>query len=104
MTADTITLTKVSAAHPVLAAHAHAIHHLAESETESLAEYILEVGRHLHEARWRAEHKVWVVWIADEFGWNPATALKFIRTYLAALETPIYAHNSRGERSVATKA
>ena len=101
---QTITVTKVSAANPVLAAHARAIHRLAASKTESLAEYILEVGRHLHEARRRADHKVWVVWIADEFGWNPTTAFRFIRAYLAALNTPIYAHNSRGERSVATKA
>jgi len=101
---QTITVTKVSAAHPVLAAHARAIHRLAKSNTESLAEYILEVGRHLHEARQHITpkpwgHKVWATWLDDEFGWDLKTAFRFIRAYTDALANPIYARNARGELS-----
>ena len=98
---EVITVTKVSAAHPVLAAHARAIHRLAESETESLAEFVLEVGRHLHEAHqhitpnpWR--HTVWANWLDDEFDWDLKTAFRFIRAYSDALANPICARNSRG--------
>jgi len=96
---DVFTVTKVSAANPILRAHALAIHRLVASETESLCEYILEIGRHLFEAHQHTEHKVWVVWIADEFGWDLTTALRFTRAYVFAQKQPIYARNSRGELS-----
>jgi hypothetical protein len=98
MTTVTIfTVTKLSALHPVLAAHARAIHRLAQSEAETIAEYCIEVGRHLAEARQRTAHEIWIVWIADEFGWNLATASRFIRAYTAALNNPISARDAHGD-------
>jgi hypothetical protein len=96
---DAITVTKLSAANPVLAAHARAIHRLAQSEVETIAEYCVEVGRHLREAHQHAEPKVWFAWIDDEFGWAPATAIRFIRAYTSALEQPVRAHAWRKDLS-----
>ena len=97
---EVITVTKIGAAHPVLAAHARAIHRLAMSEAESLCEYILEVGRHLHEEHQHITpkpwgHKVWATWLDDEFGWDLKTAFRFIRAYADALANPIYARCAR---------
>jgi len=99
---QTITVTKVSAANPVLAAHGRAIHRLAKSEAESMITYILEVGRHLSEAHahiaskpWA--HKLFATWLEDEFGWDFATAFRFIHAYTDAVRQPICARNSRGE-------
>ena len=101
MTEVIITVTKVSSQHPTLAAHARCIHRLAMSEAESLCEYVLETGRHLHEAHQHITpkpwgHKVWANWLDDEFGWDLKTAFRFIRAYTDALANPICARNSRG--------
>jgi hypothetical protein len=74
---STVTTTTPVAADPALAEKAAAIRELARSTREN----IIEIGRHLIEARDGAGHGAWLTWIHTEFGWSDQTAYRFIHVY-----------------------
>jgi Protein of unknown function (DUF3102) len=42
---------------------------------------IIEIGRHLTEAKTTAGHRNWLPWLEREFGWTDDTALNYMRQY-----------------------
>ena len=62
---------------PALAEHARAIYELAKRTCQD----IIEIGRHLTEARAHVGHGAWLDWIDTEFGWSSQTAYRFIHVY-----------------------
>ncbi|UPK32838.1 DUF3102 domain-containing protein [Bradyrhizobium sp. 186] len=60
----------------ILADHAVAIRRLAKRAQED----IVEIGRHLHEARELLEGQ-WLAWLDSEFGWSDQTARRFIHVF-----------------------
>jgi Protein of unknown function (DUF3102) len=60
-----------------LAEHARAIHELAKRTCRD----IVDIGRHLTEARTHVGHGAWLDWINVEFGWSDQTARRFIHVY-----------------------
>jgi hypothetical protein len=60
-----------------LTAHADAIRALGKQTQHN----IIEIGRHLTEARDEVGHGDWQFWLAREFNWSDRTALNFMRVY-----------------------
>ena len=69
--------TAVTSSDPTLAEHAAVIHQLRQRARED----IVEIGRHLVEARDHVGHGAWLDWISVEFGWSDQTARNFIHVY-----------------------
>jgi hypothetical protein len=67
------------AADPVLAKHAAEIRRIGKCMKED----VIELGRHLAEARDHAGHGTWLVWIEWAFGWSDQTAYRFLHLYEA---------------------
>ena len=66
-----------------LAAHADAIRTLGKQTQHN----IIEIGRHLTEARDDVGHGNWLFWLTREFGWSDRTALNFMRVYQMSLKS-----------------
>jgi Protein of unknown function (DUF3102) len=66
---------------PILAEHTRAIHALLERTRQD----IIEIGRHLTEARNQVAHGAWLDWIEVEFEWSDQTARRFIHVYELSL-------------------
>jgi hypothetical protein len=62
---------------PVLAEHAAAIRDLGRQTIHN----VVEIGRHLTEAKKIAGHGNWLPWLRQEFDWSESTALRFMRVY-----------------------
>jgi len=62
-----------------LAEKAGAIRALAKNVVRD----VIEIGRHLSEAKARVRHGAWYSWLENEFGWSEDTALNFMRTFEA---------------------
>src|SRR5258705_13909400 len=62
-----------------LAKKAGAIRALAKNVVRD----VIEIGRHLTEARARAAHGEWYPWLEREFGWSEPTARNFMNVYEA---------------------
>ena len=83
--AQPIVLTQEAAAvrtvpavsNPVLADKAAAIHKLIKRARQD----IVEIGRHLAEARDHVDHGEWLTWINTEFGWSDQIARRFGHVY-----------------------
>lgn len=74
--------TDITVPNPVLAEHARAIHELAKRTCED----IIDIGRHLAEARECVAHGAWLDWVDAEFGWSDQTARRFIQVYELSLD------------------
>jgi hypothetical protein len=48
---------------------------------------IIEIGRHLTEAKKIAGHGNWLPWLDREFGWTDRTALNFMRVFALSLKS-----------------
>ena len=68
---------------PVLAAHPAAIRHLHK---RAIAD-VIEIGRHLTEAKVEAGHGHFGEWIEREFGWSDRTARNFMNAYALSLKS-----------------
>jgi hypothetical protein len=66
-----------------LAAHADAIRMLGKHTIHN----IIEIGRHLTEARDDVGHGNWLFWLSREFGWSDHTARNFMQVYELALKS-----------------
>jgi hypothetical protein len=64
-----------------LAAHADAIRMLGKQTIHN----IIEIGRHLTEARDDVGHGNWLFWLSREFSWSDRTARNFMRVYRLSL-------------------
>lgn len=64
---------------PILQQKAGAIRALAKN----VARDIVEIGRHLTEAKAACAHGEWLPWLESEFGWSEWTALRFMRVHEA---------------------
>jgi hypothetical protein len=62
---------------PALAEHANAIRTLGKQTIHN----VIEIGRHLTEAKKIAGHGNWLPWLRQEFDWSESTALRFMRVY-----------------------
>ena len=62
---------------PALAEHAEAIRYLGKRVIKD----VIEIGRHLTEAKVIAGHGNWLPWLEREFGWTEMTATRFINVY-----------------------
>jgi hypothetical protein len=70
----------------VLAWHADAIRDLVKRTRED----IVEIGRHLAEARIRLiDNGVWLAWLKAEFDWSDQTAYRFIHVYKLSRDLPL---------------
>jgi hypothetical protein len=74
-----VTSAKTSPAQidPALAEHAEAIRYLGKRVIKD----VIEIGRHLTEAKVIAGHGNWLPWLEREFGWTEMTATRFINVY-----------------------
>jgi hypothetical protein len=77
---------------PALTEHATAIRQLGKRVVTD----VIEIGRHLAEAKKIAGHGNWLPWLKHEFGWTEMTATRFMNVYemsksnnLLDLELPI---------------
>jgi hypothetical protein len=84
MTENIVAITTEFKDDLVLAEHASEIRRLGKRVKED----IVEIGRHLVEAREHAGHGAWLVWIDVEFGWADQTAYRFIHLYEARQTIP----------------
>jgi hypothetical protein len=48
---------------------------------KSIVSDVIEIGRHLTEAKERCAHGQWLPWLEDEFGWSDQTARRFTHVY-----------------------
>jgi DUF3102 family protein len=62
---------------PALAGHADSIRALRKRAADD----IIDIGRHLTEAKKIAGHGNWLPWLDREFGWTDDTARNFMRVY-----------------------
>jgi hypothetical protein len=69
---------------PILVEHADAIRTLGKQTIAN----IIEIGRHLTEAKKIAGHGNWLPWLEREFGWSDDTAERFIRLAALAHQIP----------------
>jgi hypothetical protein len=60
-----------------LAAHAEKIRELGKRSLRD----VIEIGRHLTEAKLLAGHGAWLGWLKREFGWSEMSATRFMRIY-----------------------
>src|SRR5262245_32482560 len=67
----------------ILVEHADAIRNLGKQTIDS----IIEIGRHLTEAKAILGHGNWLPWLDREFGWSDRTALNFMRVHALALKS-----------------
>lgn len=70
-----------------LAEHAEKIRELGKRALRD----IIEVGRHLTEAKLLVGHGAWLPWIQKEFGWSEMTATRFMRIF--DFERELKSHN-----------
>jgi hypothetical protein len=49
--------------------------------TAKVGRDLVEIGKHLTEAKARTGHGRWLLWLKNEFGWTEQSALNFIRVY-----------------------
>jgi hypothetical protein len=63
--------------YPDLAQHAHAI---KAAGTRVISD-VIEIGRHLTEAKKLCGHGEWLPWLEREFGWTDQTARNFMRVF-----------------------
>src|SRR5262249_30410741 len=68
----------------VLAEHAAEIRRLGKQTVEN----VVEIGRHLTEAKEIAGHGNWLPWLDREFGWKEQTARNFMQVYELADKSP----------------
>ena len=69
---------------PALAEHATAIRALGKRVVDD----VIEIGRHLSEAREIAGHGNWLPWLEREFGWSRQTADRLIQVFEASGKLP----------------